>query len=186
MKNCLVGLLFLTFFGCTGTELSVIKPLTVSERDSTPCNPNASDNTKAVLAYLADLSADPFQGVIAGQNCGHTEDIYNPESMMSYAEMVEQLHTDTGKWVGLIGVDYGHNRIFKPTELSQANEILIDYWNAGGLVAVGWSPLNPWLNDGTDLDNNPGVWTDTRTNEGLTESQLAEIDLNKLIDPNEV
>lgn len=173
------------FFSCISSQDSpevYSDPIPVSDRDNSPCNSRANQSTQAVLAYLAELSADPFQGVIVGQNCGHTDNIYTPQDMMSYATLVEGLQGETGKWVGILGVDYEHDRIYSDSEISQANQILIDYWNAGGLIHVGLSPINPWLNDELDTLNNPGFWLDTRTS-NLSQAQLDEIDLSELVDP---
>jgi len=157
-------------------------PIPITGRDRTPCNPNATAETVAVLEYLADLSEDPFSGAIVGQNCGHAGDMVIDGHIMSYGRLVEDLYEDTDKWVGILGVDYGHDRIYTLEELSAANDILIDYWNKGGLVAITWVPLNPWVNDELDLENNPGTWTDSRIN-NLTMAQLNEIDLDDLINP---
>lgn len=177
MKKLITLILVLFSMGCSMEK----EPTPVT---NTPSNPNASQETKAVLKYLAEISEDSDHKTIIGQNCGHTADIYDDEHIMSYSRLVEGLYKETGKWVGLIGVDYEHDRAYKPEEISKANEVLIDYWNKGGLVAVGFSAINPWIIDETDLDNNPGYWKNTRTN-GLTEEQLNQIDLNKLIDPTE-
>ena len=76
---------------------------------------------------------------------------------MSYDALVAKLHDDAGKWVGMVGVDYEHDKIFRSEQLSQANAVLIDHWKKGGLVTVNWSPQNPWLNDESDLTANQGT-----------------------------
>jgi len=154
------------------------------EVDVVPCNPNASPEAGAVLRYLGALSSDELDGVIVGQNCGHAGTMPDVDSIMGYHRLVEGLHDETGKWVGILSVDYEHNACFKPEELSAANQLLIEHWNAGGLVAVGLSPQSPWFNDETDLEGHPGDWLYTRTTD-LSEDRLKEIDLRKLLDPNE-
>lgn len=182
MKNPILIVLLLVLFLFMGCVIRNEKdPIDVID---IPSNPNASPETKAVLKFLASLNEDPDKGTIIGQNCGHTADIYNDGYIMSYSRLVEDLHQKTGKWVGLIGVDYEHDRVYKPDEISKANKILIDYWNEGGLITIGFSALNPWIIDETDLENNPGYWADTRT-KGLTDEQLKQIDLNKLVNPKE-
>ena len=70
--------------------------------------------------------------------------------------MIEALHDKTGEWPGIIGVDYEWARSFTPAQLSNANEVLINYAHNGGIVMVTFTPQNPWVNDETDLVNNPG------------------------------
>lgn len=99
-------------------------------------DPNASDSTRAVQAYLAALSNNTIPGVIAGQNAGHSDDIANPEGLMGYVPLVLALEKTTGAMPGMIGVDYEHNTIATAGQLTRANKILIDFWNAGGLVSI--------------------------------------------------
>lgn len=148
--------------------------------DAVPANPQASPGARAVLSYLASLSTGDFHGAVVGQNCGHGSQAADPtNTLMSYDALVASLHRDTGEWVGMVGIDYEHDLIFRPEQLSQANAVLIDHWNRGGLVTINWAPQNPWLNDESDLENDQGVWTNTR-NQG---DNLANVDLDELIDP---
>jgi mannan endo-1,4-beta-mannosidase len=141
-----------------------------------------SANAKKILKYLVALSSDEEQGAIAGQYCGHGSQIGDAaNTLMGFESLVEGLKTVAGKYVGILGVDYEHDKIFTPDELSECNQVLLDYWNAGGLITINWSPLNPWLNDESDLNNNPGSWTDTR-NVG---NNLQNVDLRKLVNPAE-
>jgi len=155
----------------------------MSKRDDTTCNAAADAKTKAVLRYIAAMSEDNSPRVLSGQSCGHTVNIYKPGDMMGYTKMTENLYRKTGKWPSIIALDYEHDQISTPEELSKANAVLIKYWNKGGLIAVGMSPQNPWLNDESDLKNNPGNWKNTRTYY-LTEEQTKMINLNDLTDPN--
>jgi mannan endo-1,4-beta-mannosidase len=147
--------------------------------DSVPCDPAASAHTVRVLEYIAGFSGGDATAVISGQNCGHGSQIADPDDMMGYAAILGDLLADTGKLPGIIGVDYEHDRIFTPEQLSDCNAVLIDYWNAGGLVTINWAPHNPWLNDESDIAGNPGTWTDTR-NQG---NNMENVDLNDLVDP---
>ncbi len=157
-------------------------PPKATARDNTTSNPNALETTKAVLRYIAYLCDEPFNGVLSGQSCGHTVNIYKPDDMMGYAKMIENLYQTTGKYPAIIALDYEHDIIAKSEEISKANQVLIKYWNEGGLIALGMSPQNPWLNDESDLDSNPGNWNLTRT-VTLTKEQLYMINLNDLTNP---
>ena len=75
---------------------------------------------------------------------------------------LNDLNAQTGKWIGMIGGDYG---LDANHDFEQTNQILIDYWNQGGLVTISWHLKNPWTGGSPwDTDNNE--------------------DLSELIDPN--
>lgn len=113
--------------------------------DRTPCDPQASADAGKILAWLGDLSMDVVPGVVSGQNCYHGNQLTATGGMDGYHQLVEKLHDQTGQWIGIIGVDYEYEKIFSPAELSQANKVLIDYGQAGGIVTINWAPLNPWI-----------------------------------------
>lgn len=148
--------------------------------DAIPSDPEASTATAAVLSFIAGHSTGKFSAVISGQNCGHGSQIADPANMMSYESIIGDLSAQTGKYPGMIGVDYEHDRIFTPAQLSACNAVLIDYWNKGGLVTINWAPHNPWLNDESDVINNYGVWTDTR-NKG---DNMKNVNLDDLVNPS--
>lgn len=62
---------------------------------------------------------------------------------------IEYLHRVAGQWVGLIGADYCAGWIENPQPLEATmdykdlNRGLIDYWNAGGLVAITTHQFDP-------------------------------------------
>jgi len=107
-----------------------------------PVNPNATANAKKVLSYLYGLSDAGFNGVIAGQNLGHGN-----EAAGGYTNLVQSLYNNTGKWIGMIGLDYEYVREYSASELSAANQTLISSWNSGALITVNFSPTNPWCAD---------------------------------------
>lgn len=148
--------------------------------DATPCNPAATAAARSVLTFLAAHSTGEFQGTVVGQNSGHGDQIADPtHALMGFHALVESLHAEAGRWVGMVGVDYEHDRIFRPEQLTAANAVLAAHWGRGGLVTINWAPQNPWLNDESDLVGDPGVWTHTR-NQG---NNLADVNLAALVDP---
>ena len=147
---------------------------------STPADLNASENTRAVLVYLEDMSNDVKPGVIAGQNTGHGNQILEVSGTVGYTPLVAALEQQTGELPGMLGLDYEHDKIFSVDELLSANQVLIKHWQKGGLVTINWSPQNPWLNDELDLVRHPGIWTDTRN----VDANLKGVDLTLLLDPN--
>jgi len=110
---------------------------------SVPVNPNASQSAKKILAYLWDLTYGTTPGVISGQNLGH-----GTEASWGENEYVEKLAKSTGKYVGMVGLDYEYVRVFTQAQLSQANAVLIKYWNDGGLVTINYTPRNPLVSNG--------------------------------------
>lgn len=111
-------------------------------------NKNASKSTNQLFKYLTRLPEKESKRVISGQNCGHGDEIVSV-----YQDHMYALKNITGSWPGMIGVDYEYTQRFKAAQLSACNQILIDYWNHGGLVTINWSPYNPWTDGGTrDLD----------------------------------
>jgi mannan endo-1,4-beta-mannosidase len=161
----------------TATAGSV--PTMTSTPLPTPTYDPASNEARRteVLAYITKLSNGPFVGAISGQNCYHGTELTN-----GYMDLVVNLHSATGKWVGILGVDYEFAKIFSPEELTLTNQTLIDYAHAGGLIAVTFTPLNPWVNDESDLQTNPGAWDSPAGSQN--KSGIAQVtSLNDLVDP---
>jgi mannan endo-1,4-beta-mannosidase len=115
-----------------------------------------------VLTFLTELSqkntTKDFRGAVSGQNCYHGSQILDSSWEKGYRNLVENLHDATGQWVGIVGLDYEWFQIFTPEQLSSANKVLIAHAKAGGLVTINLAPINPWVNDETDIVGNPGSW----------------------------
>jgi mannan endo-1,4-beta-mannosidase len=127
-------------WGCGGGSSTPTAPTPTST--PTPAPRALSADATRVLAYLDRLTDDTaYDGVVAGQICGNDYGICDNGS---YAASIEALHTVSGKWIGVLMVEYEYTLEYRPDELSAANKKLIAHWNAGGLVMIGWSPANPW------------------------------------------
>ncbi len=121
----------------------------------TPAHPSATPEAKAVLRYLNALSTNQLPGVISGQMAGHGDGV-----VKEFAIEIEELHRQTGKWPGILAIDYEFDRRYSREQLSAANQILIDYWKQGGLIAINWAPVNPWNDKGNwpfDFDFNASI-----------------------------
>jgi mannan endo-1,4-beta-mannosidase len=103
-----------------------------------PANPYASEDARKVLNYLAGLPSQENNRVVSGQNLSH--EIRNAAS--GYSRRVVALYNATGKWVGLLGADYGTGAT--PAEITDGNQVLIEYWNGGGLITISNTANNPW------------------------------------------
>jgi len=102
-------------------------------------NPNASADAKKLLNYLAQLPYRSDNRVISGQNIIATSLGNTPNGYRNY---VVSLYEATGKWVGVIGINYGWGSTL--AEMSIANRTVIDHWNNGGLVTIHHHVNNPW------------------------------------------
>lgn len=122
-----------------------------------PANPDASESARKVLSWIAGLPQRTDNRVISGQHLSHGIRY----AATGYAEYVEALHAATGKWVAMVGADYGCGS--SAQHISDGNRILIEYWNAGGLVTIDYHVHNPWTGG--------NAW------------DLAKRDLTQLIDP---
>lgn len=132
-------------------------PTTTSMPTPTPTPTYLEFQRDLVLDFITTLSTAPvFSGAISGQNSFHGDEITDDSYLRGYHTMIEALHEKTGEWPGIIGLDYEWARSFTPDQLSQANDVLIDYAREGGIVMVTFTPQNPWFNDETDLAANPG------------------------------
>jgi mannan endo-1,4-beta-mannosidase len=144
-------------------------------------NRHATAKTTTVYRYLLSLTCGRARvdGVVSGQNVGHGSQAADTSGLLGYPRLVAQLAQQAGHYVGVAGVDYEHDFIFTPAQLSVANQVLLGHARRGGLVTINWSPQSPWLNDESDIAGNPGVWTNTRTDNG----QLDGVHLADLLDP---
>jgi len=96
-------------------------------------------NKATILNYFETLIAN--EELIVGQQCGNT-----PSSIQwHYNRFVETLERNTGKYVGLIGADFGWS-----SGQNYPVQTLINHWQEGGLVAVSWHADNPFV-DGEDV-----------------------------------
>src|SRR5271165_198909 len=98
-------------------------------------NPDASPDAKKILNYLPTLPGHYDRRVISGQQFGPGE---NAGGL--FAEQVKTLHNAAGKWVAMVGADYGSpkSNAEPGAGLSALNQVLVDYWKAGGLVTISF------------------------------------------------
>ena len=144
-------------------------------------DPAASKDAKAVQKYLAALTRGTEPGVVAGQNAGDGPEIARFSDQVGYFSLLDSVQQASGQTPGMVGVDYEHDSIYTPEQLSLANQRLIEHWKRGGLVTISWSPHSPWLNDERDIAGHPGEWADTQTKS----HDPGRIDLRELLDPSQ-
>jgi hypothetical protein len=117
-----------------------------------PANPNATANARKVLAYLYELPQRSENRIVSGHLAGGAIGPHVREGNGSYKftlQEIEYVQRVSGQWVGLIGADYcaGWIESSNPMEdtmyYRDLNRGLIDYWNAGGLVAITTHQFDP-------------------------------------------
>jgi mannan endo-1,4-beta-mannosidase len=101
---------------------------------SAAADPNATEKTKAVLAYLKGLPSKPDNKVLSGQFIGWNFDVDS--------ELFSRINQVSGGiYPALMSGDYvgasGDN------DFSETNSLLIDHWKKGGLVEVALHANNP-------------------------------------------
>jgi hypothetical protein len=106
-----------------------------------------------ILNYLTELPSKSENRLISGQfeRWGHrVEPLSSPDNFLT------TIHSRTGKWVGLVGVEYHMGR---DVAYREPNQLCIDYWNLGGfcqLYLIMTNPADPEAHNGggnCDLDS---------------------------------
>ncbi len=121
-----------------------------------------------ILNYLKFLPSLDSNRIISGQQCGHSQEVPT-----YYNNMIVGLHNKTGRWVGLMGADYGY--ISNPN-YHIANSKVIEFSKKGGLVTISMHPSNPW--NGKDVRNKEQV----NLNELVTPGNAAYVAWHKELD----
>lgn len=111
-----------------------------------PADPNATEDARKVLQYLAVLTDRQDKRFLLAQDIWS----YDKGGMEAgFDHFIEALHDRTGQWLPMISVD-----LSAPVADSSEQAIRFAklYWKAGGLVTTHASPNNPWTGKGvTDL-----------------------------------
>src|SRR5271157_3525748 len=104
----LMPVILIALSSCFSADID--KKTARQEVASIPCNPDASPEAREVMAILARITGGEIRGVIPGQNCYHgnqiTEFSDNNYFKSGFERLAGRLFELTGKWPGLIGVDY--------------------------------------------------------------------------------
>ena len=99
-------------------------------------NPNALPDAKAIMRYLRSLPLRPDKKLISGQFESWGNDV---KPLSSPSNNLAVIHEKTGKWVGLVGVEYHAGGVFP----AEPNKLCIEYWRKGGLVQIYLIMRNP-------------------------------------------
>ena len=129
-------------------------------------NKNASDMTKTVKKYLADVYGNK---VITGQFCSSGT---NTE--------INAIYMDTGRYSALRCADIGiFTEYYDGSDKNNEDEIntAIEWWKKGGLVSYSWYWYAP-------VEHNPHIFTeitDFKLSEAVTKDDVSLLDAEQLV-----
>ena len=129
----------------TGTQTPTPTPVPVPTPTPTPTS-TAAANRAAVLQLFATMAGSR---TMSGQYVGYGDE--NPTSFQT----ITDIHTNTGKWLGLVGGSYWEDgRPDLTSDYTRFNKVALDYWKAGGLVIVNiYTPDPTALANSSNYDN---------------------------------
>jgi len=104
-----------------------------AQAPSDPANPRANAQARALLKYFQGLSSGKTNRILSGQ--------FTQFGAGASLRLMEQIHTNTGHWPAIMGVDYA-NLPFDITT-NHPNRTAIEYWRQGGIVTVSAHLFNP-------------------------------------------
>ena len=103
-------------------------------------NPNATPEAKAILRWMEELPSRKDARVLSGQHFGR--------DAASYRDFIESFHDETGRWISLAGADVGYTendeKPFPGYDIDELTDVLIGYWNSGGLITLSYHAPHPW------------------------------------------
>lgn len=101
---------------------------------------------QTLLDYLTRLSDPSFNGTIIGQSCGSVKSMMEPGNPdNTYANNFEKLAAKTGnKYPGIVDVSFEYLGPYSDAQIKRASDKMIEHWGKGGLVAITWTPRNPF------------------------------------------
>jgi mannan endo-1,4-beta-mannosidase len=108
-----------------------------AQNPSETANPNASPDARAVIKYLRSLPFKEDKKLISGQFESWGRAVL---PLSSPSNNLAIIHEKTGKWVGLVGVEYHESAGLFP---DAPNQLCAEYWRKGGLVQIYLIMRNP-------------------------------------------
>lgn len=103
---------------------------------SKTANPNASPEARAIMKYLRSLPYREDKKLISGQFESWGNDV---KPLSNPSNNLAVIHEKTGKWVGLVGVEYHTGKVYPEAP----NKLCIEYWKKGGLIQIYLIMRNP-------------------------------------------
>jgi len=148
-------------------------PPTEASSPVATANPNASSDAHKILAYLRGLQGKTGKHVISGQNIGGDGISQFAPNMAHY---VDELHTQTGKWIALAGFGLGYPDLQSAADMQTTRKYAADWWKTGGLVTMWASPGNPQTGGNAQDANFTGARQLLTTGDPLNDKWKAILD----------
>ena len=175
MKRLTLGiiavLLMFVIVGCAGVEFASATTLNYNGCDcaralspaaqnvlnylkALPYNGNKDRVISGQFAGYASGACYEFQGVNNECNCKSRDDTFS----ISYERLVTDLYKNTGKYVAMVGADYGFSANEQRIE---ANLRLKKHLENRGYVTISWHSKNPWNGEvKKDCSDGTPTWTE--------------------------
>jgi mannan endo-1,4-beta-mannosidase len=119
---------------------------------------------KAIQAYLVSLTdGRTTNRVISGQFGAYGDG----ENAQTSQQALQEIFDQSGKWVGLTGMDYHTWDLYHEHNYNEPNQFLINQWRLGSLVTISWHSPNPWTGREAD-DWDAGNWQPYNVRELIT------------------
>jgi len=135
-------IIFVVLVVTLGLLAGAVQANNIPPVDTTPANPNASPQARAVLEYLAGLAG---RGVVVGQmgSFGDGTSIATAENQL------QEVFDQTGRWPGLTGFDMNRPHVDPRRAAEEAATFALDKWNEGYLITLSWHTPNPCTGAGS-------------------------------------
>jgi mannan endo-1,4-beta-mannosidase len=118
-------------------------PLSAASKPGVPCVGGATGAVVARTLYLALLPSLSSNRVVSGQHITGATSLGGLDG--EYDSNVQSLYTQTGKWPGLLSMQYeGADQIIGPLQVIQVNACATNWAASGGLVLIKFQPFDPW------------------------------------------
>ncbi len=118
-------------------------PLDPASKPGVPCTAGATAKVQAITRYLALLPSLSTNRVLSGQHITGVP-AYGGLSG-EFASNVQALFTKTGKWPGILSMQYeGADATIGPLQTGLVNPLAIDWAAQGGLLIIKYQPFDPW------------------------------------------
>ncbi len=118
-------------------------PLDEASQPGIPANPAASDDTRAIVRYLALLPSRASNRVLSGQHITGQTALGGLAG--EFDANVQALYDETGKWPAILSMQYeGGDSAIGPVQANLVQPLALDWAATGGLLLIKFAPFDPW------------------------------------------
>ncbi len=146
----LASALLLSAVGCKSgynKKMEWKDPEETGENARTCAEAPATELATAVTVYkklrkLSCTHAAP-DGVLTGQSMGTRTQVSYPDN--SYERLFNEFQKATTSAPAVLSIDLEYDAIYSEHDLVELTTLLGEHHDAGGLIDISWSPMNPWI-----------------------------------------